>query len=129
MAYFDGVFIPSRNKVFDVMLERFPWIGYLTTKLWGDGYRYGVQVLENGELVEEWTLIEGGGKISGWEEGIKNLNFRIFGLRLKLVFKCKKRDLERWVAEEEELLKHPISKSIKYIPKLLFGVRIYNEDQ
>lgn len=129
MAHFDGVFIPSRNRVFAAILEKFSWIGHLTDKLLGKGYRYGVQVLEDGDVIEEWTLIEGGGMITGWERGINNPNFKLFGLTLKLVFRIEKGVLESWVAEEEDLLKHPISKSLKYIPKILLGVRLYNEDQ
>ncbi|MFQ5887724.1 MAG: hypothetical protein ACE5HY_03410 [Candidatus Hydrothermarchaeales archaeon] len=112
-----------------MILKKFPWIGHLTDKLLGEGYRFGVQVVEDGGVIEEWTLIESGRMITGWERGIKNPNFELFGLTLKLVFRNEKRDLERWVAEEEELLKHPISKSLKYMLKLLLGVRFYNEDQ
>ncbi len=104
-------------------------MGHLTDKLLGGGYRFGTQVLEEGDVIEEWTLIEETGMITGWERGIKNLAFKLLGLNLRLVFKIEKRVLENWVAEEKELLKHPLSKSLKYIPKILLGTRLYKEDQ
>ncbi len=129
LTYTDQVFIPSRNRVFEALLGKYPWIGYLASKLLGTGYRFGVQMLEEGDIKEEWTLTEGEGMITDYERGIKNLKFILFGLQLKLVFKIEKRVLERWVAEEKDLIRHPLLKSLKYVPKILLGTRLYNKDQ
>jgi hypothetical protein len=125
LAYLDEVFIPSRNRVFSAAVKKLPWITHLTEKIWRKEIRFGVQILNDGHIIEEWTLVEKGVMITGWEKGINNLAFTLLGIKLKLVIRNEKTLLENWVQEEADLMKRPFSKSLKYIPKLLAGIRFH----
>ena len=127
LTYLDTVFIPSRNRVIKVLLKKYPWIGYIAKKAATEKAVFGVKVIEDNHIIEEWTLTETNFVITKCEKGIKNLNYNILGIKIDLVIKQNKKILERWVAEEEELIKHPILRSIRYGIYLINDAKIYRE--
>jgi hypothetical protein len=110
-----------------VLLKKYPWFGYIAKKAATEKAVFGVKVIEDDHVIEEWTLTENNFVITKCEKGIKNLDYSILGFKLDLVISQNKKIFERWVVEEEDLVKHPILRSIRYGFYLIMGAKIYRE--
>ncbi len=123
MNYFKDIFIPSRTRVIKHLYSEHPWMMRLRNILLGDTIRFGLRLDANG-VVTEYTIEEAPDASLEVYEGINDLEFKVLGVPLNLVFHIYEGFLRGWVEDEEKLMKHPLPYFLLYAFKLLPKARL-----
>lgn len=124
MDYLVDVFLPSRNRVIKRLFSKHPWIMHIRSFIMGDSFSFGVKMKSNDETTEYVLHESPEGHLTSYD-GTRDIDFKLLGIPLNLVFVVEKKLLMSWVEDEEKLMRHPLIYFLQYMFRLIPKMRFF----
>jgi len=123
MSYFEKDFLPSRNKVIQLLFEKHEWLHRLKNLVFSENIVFRVVIVSTESKTTSYMVKENRNGIIQITDNDSSNKFSVLKIPYKLKIKTNENFLKSWVNDEEKLIKKPLFYFTGYLFRILPKIR------